>query len=185
MGRLEGKVAIVTGGSRGMGAATVRLFVERGAKVIGDVLVAEGEALAKELGDAAVFVKLDVRSEEDWAAAVKTATDRFGKLDTLINNAAVVHFTAIEAVSAEDIERVLGINVKGTMLGVKHCAPALIASGKDAIVNISSVDGLRGCNGLSVYTASKWTWGFPRAWRGSLARAACASTRSIPAASTR
>lgn len=157
MGRLEGKVAIVTGGSRGMGAATVRLFVERGAKVvIGDVLVAEGEALAKELGDAALFVKLDVRSEEDWAAAVKAATTRFGKLDTLVNNAAVVHFTAIEQVSADDIDRVLAINVKGTMLGVKHCAPALIASGKGAIVNISSVDGLRGCNGLSVYTASKW-----------------------------
>ena len=136
MGRLEGKVAIVTGGSRGMGAATVRLFVERGAKVvIGDVLVAEGEALAKELGDAAVFVKLDVRSEDDWAAAVKTATDRFGKLDTLINNAAVI--ASIEPVVAATLsallygERlgwmgILGASLvlsAGIWLSVAHTAP--------------------------------------------------------------
>lgn len=157
MTSLQGKVAIVTGGSQGMGAATARIFVERGAKVvIGDILVEKGEALAKELGDAAIFRKLDVRNEDDWAAAAKAAVDTFGKLDTLVNNAAVVHYTAIEQVSAEDIDRVLSINIKGVILGVKHCAPHLIASGKASVVNISSVDGLRGCNGLTVYTASKW-----------------------------
>jgi len=157
MASLEGKVAIVTGGAQGMGAATARILVERGAKVlIGDVVTDKGEALARELGDAAIFRKLDVRNEDDWAAAVKAVVDTFGKLDTLVNNAAVVHFTAIEEVSADDIDRVLAINVKGVILGVKHCAPALIASGKACVVNISSVDGLRGCNGLTVYTASKW-----------------------------
>lgn len=157
MGRLAGKVAIISGGAQGMGAATARLFAAEGAKVVlGDILDDKGQALADEIGEAAVFQRLDVRSEEDWQAIVKAAVDRFGKLDILINNAAVVHFTAAEELRKEDAERVLAINVIGTMMGVKHAVPALKANGKGVIVNISSVDGLRGCNGLTAYTASKW-----------------------------
>jgi len=157
LGRLNGKVAIVTGGSQGMGAATARLFAAEGAKVvIGDVIEDKGKALAAEIGAAARFSKLDVRSEADWAAIVATATEAFGTVDILINNAAVVHFTAIEELKVEDAERVLSINVIGTMLGAKHIAPVMTKAGRGAIINISSVDGLRGCNGLPIYTASKW-----------------------------
>lgn len=157
MGRLEGKVAIVTGGAQGMGAATARLFAAEGARVvIGDVIEDKGRAVAAELGDGARFQKLDVRSEEDWAATVATATQAFGAVDILVNNAAIVHFTAIEALKADEAERVLAINVLGTMLGAKHVAPVMTKAGRGVIINISSVDGLRGCNGLVVYTASKW-----------------------------
>jgi len=157
MARLAGKVAIISGAAQGMGAATARLFVAEGAKVVlGDILTEKGEALAAELGEAALFAKLDVRSEEDWQAIVAAATSRFGKLDILVNNAAIALFGAAEELRKEDAERVLAINVIGTMMGVKHAVPALKANGQGVIVNISSVDGLRGCNGLTAYTASKW-----------------------------
>ena len=157
MMRLAGKVAIISGAAQGMGAATARLFAAEGAKVVlGDIVEDQGKAVAAEIGDAALFCRLDVRNEEDWAAAVKAAVDRFGKLDILVNNAAITHFGAAEELRKEDAERVLGINVIGTMMGVKHAVPALEANGGGVIVNISSVDGLRGCNGLLAYTASKW-----------------------------
>ena len=157
MGRLEGKTCIVTGAARGMGAATARLFASEGAKVVmSDVLEEDGQAVAAELGDAAVFVKHDVTSDDDWASVVSTAKDTFGGLDALINNAGVVHFTPVEGLNAEDAQRVLGVNTIGPMLGAKHAAPVMKESGGGSIVNISSVDGLRGCNGLTVYTASKW-----------------------------
>ena len=157
MGRLEGKVAIVTGGAQGMGAATARLFAAEGARVvIGDVVEDKGQAVAAALGGKARFQRLDVRSEEDWADAVAAATDAFGTVDILVNNAAVVHFSAIEALKADEARRVLDINVLGVMLGARHVAPVMMKAGRGAIVNISSVDGLRGCNGLVVYTASKW-----------------------------
>lgn len=157
MARLAGKVAIISGAAQGMGAATARLFAAEGAKVVlGDVLIDKGEAVAAEIGENAVFVKLDVRDEGDWANVVRTATEKFGKLDILVNNAAVTHFGPAEDLLKADAERVLGINVIGTMMGVKHAVPALKANGRGVIVNISSVDGLRGCNGLTAYTASKW-----------------------------
>ncbi|AYJ87060.1 glucose 1-dehydrogenase [Sphingomonas paeninsulae] len=157
MARLAGKVAIISGAAQGMGAATARLFAAEGAKVVlGDVLVDKGEAVAAEIGENALFVKLDVRDEGDWAKIVAKATERFGKLDILVNNAAITHFGAAEDLRKEDAERVLGINVIGTMMGVKHAVPALKANGSGVIVNISSVDGMRGCNGLVAYTASKW-----------------------------
>jgi 3alpha(or 20beta)-hydroxysteroid dehydrogenase len=157
MARLAGKVAIISGAAQGMGAATARLFAAEGAKVVlGDILEEQGRAVTAEIGDAALFCRLDVRNEEHWAAAVKAAVDGFGKLDILVNNAAVTHFGPAEELRKEDAERVLGINVIGTMMGVKHAVPALQANGRGVIVNISSVDGLRGCNGLIAYTASKW-----------------------------
>lgn len=157
MARLAGKVAIITGAAQGMGAATARLFAAEGAKVVlCDVIEDKGQETAREIGENAAFETLDVRSDADWERVVAATLERFGKLDILINNAAIVHFSPIEAMPAEDIERVLAINVMGTMLGAKYAARAMIKAGRGVIVNISSVDGLRGCNGLSAYTASKW-----------------------------
>lgn len=157
MGRITGKVAIISGAAQGMGAATARLLASEGAQVVlGDVLVEKGQEVAKQIGDSALFCRLDVTSEEDWAAVVGAATKHFGKVDILVNNAAILASSGAEELRKEDAERVLGVNVIGTMLGVKYAIPALRAVGGGVIVNISSVDGLRGCNGLSAYTASKW-----------------------------
>lgn len=156
-GRLEGKIAVVTGGARGMGEATSRLFAREGAKVIiADILEAEGKALAAELGISAMFQPLNVSKEDDWVALVEAVTARHGRIDALVNNAAVVAFAPIVALSVEDIDRVLGVNVKGTLLGLKHVGGAMCATGRGAIVNISSVDGMRGANCLSLYSSSKW-----------------------------
>lgn len=157
MARFAGKVAVVSGAAQGMGAATARLFAAEGARtVLGDVLEDKGRATAREIGGDAVFHPLDVRSDASWSALVEWTLAQFGTIDILVNNAAILHFTAIEDLVAEEAERVLGINVLGVMLGVKHVAPVMKRAGKGVIVNISSVDGLRGCNGLSAYTASKW-----------------------------
>ncbi|GLV30671.1 3-alpha-hydroxysteroid dehydrogenase [Sphingobium sp. TomTYG75] len=156
-GRLQDKVAIVTGGARGMGEATIRLFAREGAKVvIADVLEAEGQALAADIGDAAMFQRLDVSDEASWTALVDAVIARHGRIDALVNNAAVVAFGPITELSVADIDRVLGINVKGTMLGLKHVGAKMCAAKRGSIVNISSVDGLRGVNSVSLYSSSKW-----------------------------
>ncbi|KVV51416.1 3-alpha-hydroxysteroid dehydrogenase [Burkholderia territorii] len=157
MGRLEGKVAIVTGGARGMGAATCRLFVDEGARVvIADVLDAQGEALARELGDAACFMRLDVSDEANWARVADATVEHFGRIDVLVNNAAVLTFGAITELSKRDFERAVSINLVGTFVGIRTIAPRLIAQKRGSIVNISSVDGLRGVNALAAYVSSKW-----------------------------
>ena len=156
MHRLANKTAIVTGGARGMGAATARLFVAEGARVvITDVLDAEGEALARELGAAAVFQHHDVANEEDWQQAVATALTRFGGIDILVNNAGVLLMRGILETSRTDFERVLGINLVGAFLGIKAVAPKIIERG-GSIINVSSIDGLKGSNAVSAYSASKW-----------------------------
>jgi 3alpha(or 20beta)-hydroxysteroid dehydrogenase len=155
--RLRDKVAIITGGARGMGAATARLFAEEGARVIiADVLEADGEALAAQIGDVASFHRLDVSSEADWSALVDSVMTRHGRIDALVNNAAVVAFGPIVELTSDQIDRVLGINVKGVMLGLKHVGARMVEAGRGAIVNISSVDGLRGVNAVSLYSSSKW-----------------------------
>lgn len=157
MGRLSGKVCIITGAARGMGEATARLFAKEGAKVaMGDVMVAEGEATAKDIGESAFFQKLDVSDDANWASFVAAVLDKFGKIDALINNAGLVHFTPIEMLKPEDFQRILGVNTLGPILGTKHVVPSMKKNGGGSIVNISSVDGLRGANGLTCYTASKW-----------------------------
>lgn len=162
MARLAGRVALISGAAQGMGAATARLFVAEGARVVlGDILEDKGRALAAELGAAAVFERLDVRQEADWARAVATAVARFGSLDMLVNNAGVLHFGAAVDLRLEDAERVMGVNVLGPLMGAKHATAALVAGaaargGQSVIVNISSVDGLRGGNGRIAYTTSKW-----------------------------
>ncbi len=157
MGRLSGKVAIVTGGARGMGAATSRLFVEQGAKVaIADVLEEAGAALAAELGENARFFQLDVTSEDSWAQVVADVEESLGPIDALVNNAGILMFKSILETTKADYERVLGVNLVGEFLGVKAVAPGMIARGKGSIVNISSVDGMKGANGLVAYASSKW-----------------------------
>lgn len=157
MGRLDGKVAIVTGGARGMGAATCRLFVAEGAKVaIADVLEEQGRALADELGDAAQFWKLDVTSEDEWARVVGEVEQALGPVDVLVNNAGILMFKGLLDTSKADYERVLGVNLVGEFLGIKAVAPGMIGRGRGSIVNVSSVDGMKGANSLVAYASSKW-----------------------------
>ena len=155
--RLSGKVALVTGSARGTGETTARLFVEQGARVaIADILEERGRALAKELGSAASFVALDVGSESDWKRGVALVVDQFGGLDVLVNNAAVLHIGAFEDTSLADYERVVRVNQTGTFLGMQAVIEPMRKAGRGSIVNISSVDGLRGHNGVIAYVASKW-----------------------------
>ena len=157
MGKLAGKVALVTGGARGMGAATSRLFVAEGAKVaIADVLDEAGEALAAELGDAARFFHLDVTDEANWAAVVSDVEATLGPVDALVNNAGILIFKSLLETSKADYEKVLGVNLVGEFLGIKAVAPGMIARGRGSIVNISSVDGMKGANSLVAYASSKW-----------------------------
>ena len=143
--RLENKVAIISGGSRGMGAFEAALFVQEGAKVIiGDVRDEEGRDLARQIGTDVVYMHLDVTSESDWAAVVKEATDRYGKLDILVNNAGVSSRGTIEETSLEDWDRVMGINAKGVFLGTRAAIPEMRKAGGGSIINISSQLGLVG-----------------------------------------
>ncbi|MFT4054051.1 MAG: glucose 1-dehydrogenase [Novosphingobium sp.] len=157
MDRLKGKVAIVTGGARGMGAATCRLFAAEGAKVaITDVLENEGESLSAELGEAARFWRHDVTSAEQWASVVAEVEATLGPVDILVNNAGVLLFRTLLDTSIDEWQRVLNVNLTGEFLGIKAVAPGMIARGRGSIVNISSSDGLKGANGLGAYASSKW-----------------------------
>jgi len=156
MSRLSGKTAIVTGGARGMGEATVRLFVEHGAKVlIADLLEEEGHALADELGEAARFQLMDVTQESDWEQAVVNA-QALGPLNVLVNNAAIVHMASVTDTSAEDFSRVVNINLLGSFLGVRAAIEPMKAAGGGSIINVSSIDGLHSSAGLCAYSSSKW-----------------------------
>jgi len=126
MNRLDGKVVLISGAARGIGGETARLMVEAGATVaIGDVLDERGRETARALGDAALYVHLDVTSEEDWTTAVAAALARFGKLDILVNNAGLFLGKDIEAASLAEWERLCAVNLTGVFLGTKLCLPAL------------------------------------------------------------
>lgn len=158
--RLVGKVALISGGSRGMGAYEAELFAQEGAKVVvGDVREDEGRSLVEKIavgGGQAVFVRLDVTSEADWAAAVKEAVTRYGKLDVLVNNAGVSARGSIEETSVEDWDRVMDINAKGVFLGTRSAIPEMRKAGGGSIINISSQLGLVGMGESSPqYQASK------------------------------
>jgi 3alpha(or 20beta)-hydroxysteroid dehydrogenase len=156
MTRLAGKTAIITGGARGMGAVTAELFVANGANVvIGDILEAEGNALAEKLGDNAKFVKLDVTSESDWANAVSIA-EAMGPLNVLVNNAGILVFKAIKDQTTEEYMKVLNINLAGVYNGIRAVIEPMKKAGKGSIINISSIDGLQAKNSLSAYASSKW-----------------------------
>lgn len=157
MKRFDNKVVFITGAARGQGAAEARLFHGEGAKVvIADVLDAEAQQLAAELGDNALVLHLDVADPAQWQAAVDAALARFGRLDVLINNAAVLRWGLIENMSFEEYEQVVRINQNSCWLGMKTALPALKAAGGGAIVNISSTAGFEGIGGASAYTASKF-----------------------------
>lgn len=157
VGQLDGKVALVTGGARGMGAEHVRQFVAEGARVVfGDVLDQEGKTLAAELGDAVRYVHHDVTSEAEWSAAVSEAVTHFGRLDALVNNAGILRFVPIAEMTAAEFTTIMSVNVTGTWLGIKTAAPALAATGGGSVVNVSSVEGFVGAAGLSAYSASKF-----------------------------
>lgn len=157
--RLEGKVALISGGARGMGATEAKMFAREGAKVvIGDVLEEEGrqtEAEINETGGECLFVKLDVTSEAEWQMAVATAVARFGKLDILVNNAGIFRGNRVEDTTSEEWDQVMDINAKGVFLGTKHSIPEMRKAGGGSIVNISSVAGLVGNPYSSAYNASK------------------------------
>ena len=156
--RLEGKVAFISGGARGMGAVEARMFAQEGAKVvIGDVLDEDGkrtEAEINESGGECLFVPLDVTDENAWKNAVSTAVSRFGKLDILVNNAGILRSNNVMDTTSEEWDLVLGVNAKGVFLGTKTAIPEIRKAGGGSIVNISSVAGLIGSQS-SAYSASK------------------------------
>jgi 3alpha(or 20beta)-hydroxysteroid dehydrogenase len=157
MPRLQNKIILITGGARGQGAAEARLFVREGARVIiTDVLETQGAQLARELGqDNAVFVRHDVSSETDWQKALETAA-ALGGLHGLINNAGIYQPATLMETDAALFERHMRINQLGVFLGMKAVVPLMERSGGGAIVNISSVAGLRGSPGAIAYSATKW-----------------------------
>ncbi|TJY58840.1 glucose 1-dehydrogenase [Sinimarinibacterium sp. CAU 1509] len=157
MARLQNKVAIVTGGARGMGAATAQLFVEEGAKVmIADILDSEGEQLAASLGASARFMHHDVSDENSWTQLIEATQSAFGAIDVLVNNAGVLMFKTIQTTAKDEFERVIRINLIGTFLGTRMVGAKMLENGRGSIVNISSVDGMKAANGLGAYCASKW-----------------------------
>jgi 3alpha(or 20beta)-hydroxysteroid dehydrogenase len=157
MGRVDNKVALITGGARGMGAADARMLVKEGAKVvIGDILDDEGQALADELGDAARYIHLDVSSADDWTAAVEIALSSFGKLNVLVNNAGIVQVGPLKTLDVARWQKVLDVNLTGPMLGTKAVIGPMIEAGGGSIINVSSIEGLRGAAYVHSYVASKW-----------------------------
>jgi len=158
MGRLDGKVALITGGARGMGKSHVRHFVAEGARVVsGDILDDRGQYVADALGAGSCrYVHLDVTSEADWAAAVALAAEAFGRLDVLVNNAGVLKFASIAEMPLDDFRQILEVNAVGCWLGMKAVIEPMKAAGGGSIVNISSIEGFTGAAGLSAYSASKF-----------------------------
>ena len=158
--RLEGKVAIITGGANGMGAEECRIFAREGAKVvIADILEEEGKRLEAEIAESggdAVFVRLDVTSEDDWQSAVNAAVARYGKLDVLVSNAGIGRGVGQDGLSVEDWDALMNINAKGVFLGMKYAIPEMQKAGGGSIVNISSISGIVGQRQVHMgYNASK------------------------------
>lgn len=155
--RLAGKVAIVTGAASGMGAATARLFAREGAKVvIADMLEREGKEVAASIGAAARFERLDVTDEQNWSNVVAATRQHFGKLDILVNNAGISGSAEQDLYSTEAWHRIMNVNATGVFLGTKYAVQAMIANGGGSIVNLSSIAGLIGSEGIHMaYNASK------------------------------
>jgi 3alpha(or 20beta)-hydroxysteroid dehydrogenase len=157
MGRVDEKVALISGGARGMGASHARMLVKEGARVvIGDILDDEGKALADELGEAARYVHLDVTEADQWETAVATATDQFGLLNVLVNNAGIVALGRIGKFDMAKWQKVIDVNLTGTFLGMQAVVEPMRAAGGGSIINVSSIEGLRGSVMVHPYVASKW-----------------------------
>src|ERR1700729_4529106 len=156
MGRVDGKVALISGGARGMGAAHARALVGEGAKVvIGDILDDDGKKLADEIGEAARYVHLDVTQPEEWDAAVSTAVNDFGKLNVLVNNAGIVALGQLGQFNVDKWHRVIDVNLNGTFHGIQAAVEPMKAAGGGSIINVSSIEGLRGAIMVHPYVASK------------------------------
>ena len=157
MNRLDEKVALISGGARGMGRAEARLFAAEGAKVVVcDVVDGEGKAVAEEIGASAIYQHLDVTSEDQWADAVAATTDAFGRVDVLVNNAGIAESAPLEEMTLDSYRRVTEVNQTGVFLGMRAVVAAMTAAGGGSILNISSIDGMIGMNNLMSYVASKW-----------------------------
>lgn len=157
MGRLDGKVALVTGAARGTGAVTARLLAEEGARVVvADILDELGAEVAREIGAAACFLHLDVTEEGDWARAVAETTKQFGPLSVLVNNAAVLEVESIAKTTVERLTELIHVNQIGPFLGTRAAIEPMKACGGGSIVNVASVDAMEGGNGVVAYTSSKW-----------------------------
>ena len=160
MGKLDGQVALISGGARGQGEAQARLFAREGAQVaLADVLDAEGELVAASINDTggdAVYHHLDVTERSQWRATVDAVVEQYGRLDILINNAGIARIKLIEESSLEDYLEVIRINQVGVWLGIQAAIPALKAAGGGCIINTSSVAGLLGSAGLGAYVSSKF-----------------------------
>jgi len=157
MGRLEGKVALITGAARGQGAAHASRFVAEGARVVvADVLADAGRALVGELGPAARFVPLDVTSEASWDAAVGSTLEAFGGLDVLVNNAGVLRVAPLADTTLAEYRAVVDVNQVGCFLGMKAAIRPMESAGGGSIVNVSSIAGLQGMPGVIGYVASKY-----------------------------
>ena len=157
MGRLDNKVALVSGGARGMGQSHCRLFAAEGAKVmVADILDEEGKAVAADIGSNAVYQHLDVTSEDDWDAAMEAVMENFGRLDVLVNNAGIAESAPLVNLTLESYRRVTEVNQTGVFLGMRAAIQPMTESGGGSIINISSIDGLVGMNNLTSYIASKW-----------------------------
>lgn len=157
MGRLDGRVALISGGARGLGLAMAAAFVAEGARVVlGDLLDDEAAAAAHSLGDAASWVHLDVTSEADWDTAVAVTVARFGHLDVLVNNAGTAEGAPLWETSLESYRRVIDVNQVGVFLGMRAAVAPMTDAGRGSIINISSMDGLVGVPRIISYVASKW-----------------------------
>ncbi|MGW7196228.1 SDR family NAD(P)-dependent oxidoreductase [Streptomyces chryseus] len=157
MGKLDGRVVLITGAARGQGEQEARLFVAEGAKVVlTDVLDDQGEALAKELGEGvASYVRLDVSQEADWIAAVAAAKRAFGKIDGLVNNAGILRFNELVNTPLEEFQQVVQVNQVGAFLGIRTVAPEIEAAGGGTIVNTASYTALTGMAFVGAYAATK------------------------------
>jgi NAD(P)-dependent dehydrogenase (short-subunit alcohol dehydrogenase family) len=158
MGRLDGKVALISGGARGQGEAEATLFAREGARVVfGDVLDDEGKRVEAAIGAAggeATYVHLDVTQEADWQRAMETAVSKYGKLDILVNNAGIIRRDSIEETSRATWDEVMAVNAAGVFLGTKYALPAMRRAGGGSIINISSISGMVAI-GAPAYNASK------------------------------
>ena len=157
MGRLDAKIALITGAARGQGAAEAQLFADEGARVyLTDVLDEEGEATAAAIGEAASYHPLDVREEEAWTTIVEEILDAHGRLDVLVNNAGIFRVMPTALTSEADYREIIDINQVGTFLGMRAVIPTMVGAESGSIINISSVAGLQGAAGTMAYSASKW-----------------------------
>ena len=157
MHRLDGKVALVSGAARGIGAAIAEALAHNGAKVVlGDLLDQDGQARAEQIGPSATYVHLDVTNPDDWDAAVATAVERYGKLDVLVNNAGIAQAAPIDQYPRADWDKILAVNLTGAFNGIQAAVPAMKNAGGGSIINISSILGLVAAPASAGYVATKF-----------------------------